>query len=128
MLHVLFRAKRKDNGKWVQGFYVEKALQANSLVAEHAIQQAGCYPVEIEIDTLGQYRQDVKAFDGDWIMAETNKIPTQRIEGFLDFQDMECVIEQNDNAFPVCSFAVIDRLTIKVTGKNIYDNPELRSS
>lgn len=122
---VLFRAKRTDNGEWIYGFYVEKALQANNIIAEHAIQEAGCYPIEINKSTLGQYREDINAYDGDWIEAETNRYPSEKIVGFLDFQDMECVIEQNDNISPVCSFSVIDRLNIKVTGKNIYDNPEL---
>lgn len=125
---ILFRAKRKGNGGWIQGFYVEKAMQANSLIAEHAIQLANCYPVEIDKETLGQYRQDIKAFDGDWIIAKTNVIQSQKVEGFLDFQYMECVIVQNDDNFPVCSFAVLDRLSIKVTGKNIHDSPELRCS
>lgn len=122
---VLFRAKRKDNNEWIQGYYVKDAMQANSMIAEHAIMQPNCYPVEIVIETLGQYREDIKAFDGDWIKAKTNTHPVDHLEGFLDYQDMECVLEQNSNYFPVCSFHVIDRLSIEVTGKNIYDNPEL---
>jgi hypothetical protein len=125
MEKILFRGMRTDNGEWVKGFYVEDALQANNLIAKSAIQPNGCYPIEINPETLGQYRPDIKAFDGDWIKAQTNTSPTSSIEGFLDFQDMECVIEQNDNHFPICSFAVIDRLTIEVTGENIYDKPSL---
>jgi len=120
-----FRGKRKDNGQWVHGFYTEDALQANSMIAKVAIQPAGCYPVEVDEDTVGQYRPDIKAFDGDWITAETNIHPSCKIEGVLIFHDMECAIEQNDDNFPVCSFSVIDRLSVNVSGKNIYDNPEL---
>ncbi len=124
-MNIKFRAKRLDNGKWIEGFYVEQSVQANGLIADHAIMQPNCYPVAIDKDTLGQYREDIKSWDGDWIIAETNTYPPITVEGFLDFQDMECVIEQNDDNFPVCSFAKIDRLKIQVTGKNIYDNPEL---
>ena len=125
MEKILFRGKRTDNGEWITGFYVENALQANSIIAKTAIQPEGCYPIDIDAKTLGQYRADIKAFDGDWIRAKTNKTPVDSIEGFLDFQDMECVIEQNSNHFPICSFAVIDRLTVEVTGKNIHDTPNL---
>lgn len=122
---IRFRAKRLDNNQWIEGFYVEQVLQANSMIAEHAIMQPNCYPVAIDPKTLGQYRQDIKAFDGDWIKAKTNKNPVSHVEGFLVFSDMECAIEQTDDSFPMCSFAAIDRLTVEVTGKNIYDNPEL---
>lgn len=125
MNQLLCRAKRKDNSEWIKGFYVKDALQHNSIIAEDAIQQPGCYPVAIDKVTLGQYREDLKAFDGDWIIAETNKGTSQKVEGFLDFQDLECVIEQNDGSFPVCSFTAIDRRSIRLTGKNIHDNPEL---
>jgi hypothetical protein len=122
---ILFRGKRTDTGEWATGFYIENALQANSLIAKTAIAPEGCYPIEIDAKTLGQYRSDIKAFDGDWIKAKTSKTPEENIEGFLTFQDMECVIEQNCGHFPICSFAVIDRLTVEVTGENIYDNPSL---
>jgi hypothetical protein len=125
MNKILFRGKSTENGEWIKGSYVEDDIQANGIIAKHAIKPAGCYPIEIDPKTLGQYRQDIKAFDGDWIKAKTNKTPVDHIEGFLDFQDMECVIEQNSNYFPICSFAAIDRLSIEVTGENIHDNPEL---
>lgn len=125
MSTIKFRAKRLDNNEWIEGFYVEGCYQANNMLAEHGIIQPNCYPVAIDPKTLGQFRPDINAFDGDWITAKTNKNPQEHIEGFLTFNDMECVIEQNDNNFPICSFAVIDRLSIEVSRKNIFDNPEL---
>lgn len=122
---ILFRAKRKDNGEWIEGFYVQRVIQVNGMIAEHAIQKAGVYPVEIDIDTLGQYREDIQAFEGDWIEAETSRHPSEKVEGALIFSDMEYCLETNDNQAPLVCFAVIDRLSIKVTGKNIYDNPEI---
>lgn len=38
---------------------------------------------------------------------------------FLDYQHLECVLEQNDDFIPICSFSVIDKQSIKLTGKKI---------
>ncbi len=122
---ILFRAKRTDNGEWIQGFYVQRVLQVNSMIADHAIQKPGVFPVEIDINTLCQYREDINAFEGDWIEAETTHFPPQQVQGALVFSDMEYCLETNDNQAPLVCFGVIDRLSIKVTGKNIYDNPEI---
>lgn len=122
---ILFRAKRTDNGEWIQGFYVQRVLQVNSMVADHAIQKPGVFPVEIDVNTLCQYREDINAFEGDWIKAELNRHPTEKVEGALVFSDMEYCLETNDNQAPLISFAVIDRKTVEVTGLNIYDNPEI---
>lgn len=125
----LFRGKRLDNGEWVKGNYVHQAfVPEGSKIVDHAIQPFGAYPVEVDPKTIGQYRDDINAFDGDWIKAKTNKHPTEHVEGFLIYNDMECQIEQNDGNFPLVSFAIIDRLSVEVTGKNIYDSPELVTS
>ncbi|PSW30846.1 hypothetical protein C9J21_18335 [Photobacterium phosphoreum] len=122
---ILFRAKEKESNQWIIGFYLEHALTATGEIVDYAIQTKGNYPTAIKRETLGQYRPDIKAFDGDWIIAKTNKIPSLTVRGVLLFNDMECIIEQNDDYFPMCSFTAIDRSSINVTGQNIYDSPEL---
>ena len=123
---IKFRAKRLDNNQWIEGSYIHFGLMANSMVAEHTIAQKGCYPVAVDRKTIGQWREDIGAYDGDWVIGETNVIPVTKVEGFVDFQDLTCVIEQpNDESFPVCSFGIINPLNLVVTKKNIFDNPEL---
>jgi hypothetical protein len=122
---ILFRAKRLDNGEWIKGFYAEGMYQANNMLAEHCIIQSNCYPVAIDPKTLGQYRQDLDAFDGDWITAKTKEMPVDHVEGYLAYEDLECRLLQNDVNFPACSFAVIEPRSVVVTGLNIHDNPEL---
>lgn len=128
MSKILFRAKKMNINEWVEGFYLEQAVVSTGEVVDFAIQEKGKLPVEIDVSTLGQYRCDIRAFDGDWIFAKTTKTPSQVISGALSFNDMECVLEQNDESFPICSFAALDRLSIIVSGRNIHDNPELLMS
>lgn len=124
---ILFRAKRKSDGKWLEGFYVQDALQANSLMAAHAIQKQNTYPDEIEIQTLGQYRQGIDAFDGDWIQGSLRRDDGEviEVEGALSFDGLNCVLETNIADFPLISVSKLTYTTIKKTGKNIYDYPEL---
>ncbi len=124
-MNILFRAKRTDNNEWIQGFYIQGGLQANSMIAEHAIQTYGHYPIEIDVDTLSQYREDIDAFDGDWIKAKTRSTPVREVEGVLKLDELEFVIEQNDKDFPIIAFSNIDISTVFVTESNIYDSPEL---
>lgn len=119
-----FRAKDL-NGNWVYGGYVQEALQASGLIAEHAIQPPRMYPVAIDINTLCQYLPDVNAYEGDWLQAETSHVKSEQIEGALVFSDMEYCLETNQGDAPLICFAVIQRGTVVNTGKNIYDNPEI---
>lgn len=121
---ILFRAKRLDNGEWIQGSYVKDAYTPNKII-EHGIQEPRCYPVEIDPETLGQYRPDVKAFDGDWLQVAPQNSPDEVIEGVLFFDCMECQIETPDDSFPVLAFCAVKPGSAKNTGKNIHDNPEL---
>lgn len=125
--YALYRAKSFETGEWIYGFYVEKALTAGSKVADFALKIPNCYPVEIVKDTLCRYVPDLKSFENDWLTAKTNTSPVSNLEGFLTYNFLEYCIEQNDNTFPVCSFAAIDILTVQKTGKNTIDNPELKT-
>lgn len=123
--YAIHRAKSVETGEWIYGLYVEKDLTAGSMIADYALKLPNCYPVEINKDTLCRYIPDLKCFENDWLTAKTNTTPTLTVEGFLTYNFLEYCIEQNDDSFPLCSFAAIDIITVKKTGKNTIDNPEL---
>lgn len=126
--HLIVRGKSISTGKWVKGFYTEIPSDSPWLNREskHGITEKGStVAIEIDIKTIGQYRPDIKAFDGDWIQAETNVSPSVKVEGVLVFDSMECQLEMKDDHFPVVAFAALNPQSIKVTDKNIHDSPEL---
>lgn len=131
MREILFRGKRKDNGKWTYGFY---ALFASNKGLKHGIYtgaENGCViPYEVISETVGQYtgltdKNGNKIFEGDIVKScfrgEADKEPMTvefRIErrGWFPFacgDDCGC-----------CEVDTYPPEYTEVIG-NIYDNPGL---
>lgn len=132
MREILFKAKRKDNGKWVEGYYQKRYdLLGNE---EHLIFHADSYTVweyaEIDPETLCQftgfydkngkkiwqndicdrkekYPEVVKMTDGDWTLDYSYAIGRDYGNGYCNL-----------------GFYVNERKCVEVIG-NIFDNPEL---
>ena len=122
MREILFRGKREDNGKWVEGFYTENSISyfSGAPVIEDNV---GDYMVER--DTVGQYigmkdKNGKKIFEGDIIIGKF----------FMHERSRTYITVYENNGY---YFKAIDEDTsyhpsnidsITIIG-NIHDNPEL---
>ena len=66
-------------------------------------------------------KNKVEVYKGDRVKAKTKS--GINVEGVVFFSEdwLEYQIEKNDHRFPICSFSVIDLLSVEVIG----NNPEL---
>lgn len=125
MRDILFRGKRKENGKWVYGNY---AVTDNN-EKQHFIFQNKVFEFEVDPETVGQFtgltdKNGKKIFEGDILR-----------EAYHPEQDV--IIEWSDGSFRFrrankpkdygysCTCCVQNAVgRLKIIG-NIHDNPEL---
>ncbi len=150
MREILFRGKRIDNGKWVQGYYIE-TLRYNNL---HWI-WGGKEHIKIIPETVGQYtgltdKNGKKIFEGDilryfvWGSYECfavvrigeygqdgsgDEYPAIKVCGVYAEVKRYCpLIKEDGDCFPEylkkSSLLEIGKDVFELVG-NIYDNPEL---
>ncbi len=126
---ILFKAKRKDNGEWVEGYYQKRYDEIgrerhfifwckSNIVWEY---------VEIDINTLCQYTgkkiNRKKCFEGDVIFARRSLLYVGWDDVFLMWMTYYFDDVGNQITFcPLCDIA--DWETEDIRG-NIFDNPEL---
>lgn len=131
MREILFRGKRTDTGKWVEGFYT---LYANNRGVHPCILTGtaqGCViPKFVNPETVGQYtgltdKNGKKIFEGDIVQTEIyNGKRYEKIVGVITYikENMAFAVYQIHER--MCD--IIDELhhKLEIIG-NIHDNPEL---
>ncbi len=134
MREILFRGKRKDNGKWVYGFY---ALFASNKGLKHGIYtgaENGCViPYEVDPETVGQFtgltdKNGKKIFEGD-IVKEWSSHWKTPLKTEVNIYEVVCEYlgslhlirktEYGENSTPLYRRSVVE-----VIG-TIYDSPEV---
>lgn len=122
----LFHGKRKDNGEWVEGYYVPVGeyhyiLTGKLVLASYLVSYLGFEHFLVIPETVGQYielpdKNGKKIFEGDIVCdAETSEVG----KIFFDkYTAMFVIGFENTIADFNASYS------LEVIG-NIYDNPEL---
>ena len=128
MHEILFRGKRVDNGKWVEGYYSNLGGNSPRILKENIFIGKRGRVLEFEnikvlYKTVGQYtgltdKNGVKIFEGDIvdILTENEEIGVITYDegGFVVKADGFCVDFHNN----------INGTDLEVIG-SIHDNPEL---
>ena len=135
MREILFRAKRIDNGKWIEGYLVELGKESFSDPERYGIcnkaiplgRSGVCYNLKIDEvipETVGQFtgltdKNGKKIFEGDILSyieeIETRSRGKETLKGIYEVK------------FEYCGFSPLDCLAcnhLEIIG-NIHDNPEL---
>lgn len=143
MREILFRGKRKDNGKWVYGNY---AVTDNN-GKQHFVFQNKAFEFEVDSETVGQYtgladKNGKKIFEGDIIKAcfePQNFNPAPYAVGRVIFENgtfkvVVCVSknsiehkvfeEESITAYSI-EHNFLDRYYVLEVIGNTYDNPKL---
>lgn len=121
MREILFRGKRIDNGKWVEGFYVTNPEWDRRISGEHhwIVSLKNALRYEVDPSTVGQYtglidKNGKKIFEGDIVWC-FNVFDTLQLIGMVRWDDTFVGWHVSDSAMyhaPIHRYNVIG---------NVYD-------
>lgn len=126
---ILFKAKRKDNGKWVEGYYQKRFDLDGS--EQHLIFWSKSYTVweyaEINPDTICQYtgltdKNGKRIWENDIVEERHRGVITMRYHVLWDFKETSWMFETKSSAR--YGIYAINQRKFEVVG-NIFDNPDL---
>ena len=131
MREIVFRGKRKDNGKWIEGYYFKKLNPhtEDGFPLYHGIADLPPFGAEVIPETVGQFtglvdRNGKRIFEGDIIKdCDYDHIHTVRYFGDEGYPAFDCHPE-----IQFCECNGLSHLVavsaIEVIG-NIHENTEL---
>lgn len=134
MREILFRGKTFDN-EWVYGYYVPACFGRFPCRPAIVPEPNGTWkPIEVELETVGQYtgltdKNDKKIFEGDIIkiFPDCDYLDDFNISKIYSYNGVFCVDYHGDD-FDSTALGFLEDynpdVDYEVIG-NIYDNPEL---
>ena len=131
MREILFRAKRVDNGEWVEGDLVHSKTTSRGVIVE-------IFTLDMRYEgnpeTLGQFtglcdKNGKKIFEGDIVKYHCEAcvgVKPVELIGQIYFNSADCFfcIHYNSHNGFICDDYLSDILDCEVIG-NIHDSPEL---
>ena len=122
MREILFRGKRKDNGRWIQGSLFERPNQAYIIPLPIITSKT-----EVDLATVGQFtgltdKNGTRIFEGDIVRCGTGRICKVTFFTSPGVSGFDLVAIGGFNAPPPHNWALF--ADTEVIG-NIHDNPEL---
>lgn len=124
MREILFKARRKDNGEWVEGYYCRSFRWTGDENPVASIQEADCYYFrEVDSETICQYtgltnKNGSKIWENDIVT-----IPRED-ERFVIRWSVEKAAFAIESDTLCCDFDNYWGTELKVIG-NVFDNPDL---
>jgi uncharacterized phage protein (TIGR01671 family) len=116
MRQIMFRGKREDNGKWVEGNLVYGCVSEYAYIVEFGNKELCRNYVPIIPETIGQFtgltdKNGMKIFENDVVISATKE---------------KYIVHYQSGAFRLMLGTgmpfLADELNVEVIG-NIYDNP-----
>lgn len=131
MIKILFKGKRKDNGEWIEGFYVCLGNDLHYILTGKLDLTKHCVMFEkhaVIPETVGQYtgltdKNGKKIFEGDVVNFKTTAyfFKNCRINYESQFARF-CAIDNKGYEYPM------DKTFNNEIIGNVFDNPELLRS
>lgn len=131
MIEILFKGKRKDNGEWIEGFYVCLGNDLHYILTGKLDLTKHCVMFEkhaVIPETVGQYigltdKNGKKIFEGDVVNFKTTAyfFKNCRINYESQFARF-CAIDNKGYEYPMDK-----TFNYEIVG-NVFDNPELLRS
>ena len=124
MREILFRGKRKCDGRWVEGYYVqqENPFTEDGMPIKHLIFEFAPFAEEVDPDTIGEYtglmdRNGKKIFEGD-ILDRFGK------RDYVKYGEWNCGCCNDVYGWVTANYMRFNEDDCEVVG-NIWDTPEL---
>ena len=133
MREILFKAKRKDNGEWVEGYYrADPDLDThyicgwNYYASENGLEREP-FEEEINPDTICQYtgltdKNGKKIWENDIVEERYRGVITMRYHVLWDFKEASWMLETKSSAR--YGIYALNQRKFEVVG-NIFDNSDL---